>query len=176
MHTPAPVRDTPRPGLVRAAWRSGAFAALGSTLAAAALSRHFTRHAASTTNATSHWLWDRAAFRVHRVTLRHTVAGYLIHHASSVFWALFFEAWRQRAPRRAATKAATVAVTAALVDYRVVPRRLTPGFEAHLPRGAVALVYAAFALGLLAGSRRRGTRTHRRAAAAPRAPQRRRAP
>jgi hypothetical protein len=38
------------------------------------------------------------------------------------------------------------------VDYHVVPRRLTPGFEMRVSKSALALVYAALALGLWASS------------------------
>ena len=56
-----------------------------------------------------------------------------------------------RPPSRAvpARGAATSAI-AYVVDYHVVPRRLTPGFELRLPGAALAGIYAAMALGLAA--------------------------
>jgi hypothetical protein len=57
--------------------------------------------------------------------------------------------------------AATAAV-ACFVDYRVARGRFQPGFEKHLDRGSLTLVYASFALGLFVGDwlevrrRRRG--------------------
>jgi hypothetical protein len=108
--------------------------------------------AVSGTNATSHWIWGRAAWYARRGDLRHTVLGYAIHHASSVFWATLFEAWNAWRPPAGSSaiagRALGVAAVAALVDYRVVPKRLTPGFEAHLGRPAIAGVYLAFAAGL----------------------------
>ena len=139
--------------VLRRALRSGAAASIVSIVVAAGLGRRRTGSAASAANAPSHWIWKRRALRRHGLSARYTLPGYLIHHASSVWWALAFEAWRQHRPRHALAKAAAVSALAALVDYRVVPKRLTPGFEAHLSRPAVALVYAAFAAGLAWGAR-----------------------
>ena len=44
--------------------------------------------------------------------------------------------------------ALATATLAAVVDYTITPRRLTPGFEKRLPASALVMVYAAFALGL----------------------------
>ncbi|RPE76915.1 hypothetical protein EDC50_2167 [Vulcaniibacterium tengchongense] len=149
---------------------SATCASVLSTWVVSLAGRKATGSAASATNATSHWLWGERARRVHRVDVRHTVAGYAIHHASSFFWALFYEAWRERRPRsRAWPPALAVSAAAYLVDYHVVPRRLTPGFERHLGGPAMAATYAAFALGLTLAaalrSRVRAPGPHRPAAA-----------
>ena len=131
---------------------SGTLASLLSTAAIAALSRYETCRAVRGTNDTSHWLWGDAAFRVRRLDARHTFAGPAIQHACSVFWAIGYEVW-QRRPARARTtiaRAAGIAALAAAVDYTVVPKRLTPGFERHLSKPAMVGVYAAFAAGLAA--------------------------
>ncbi len=76
--------------------------------------------------------------------------GYAIHHASSYFWAVFHEYWREARPRTSpAASAATITAVAYVVDYHVVPRRLTPGFERHLSGRAMFATYAAFGAGLL---------------------------
>lgn len=112
--------------------------------------RRTTGSASAGTNATSHWVWGDRAARVKRTDLKHTGLGYLIHHASSFFWAVFHEAWRERRPGTApVVSAATVATVAYVVDYHVVPRRLTPGFERHLSGRAMFATYAAFGAGLL---------------------------
>jgi hypothetical protein len=41
---------------------------------------------------------------------------------------------------------------AAFVDYRLTPKRLTPGFEAHLSRSSMLGVFAAIGVGLAAGA------------------------
>jgi len=142
---------------------SGTLASLLSTLALGAACRLRGASFASGSNATSQWLWGRSAWRRQRVDVRHTVVGYAIHHASSVFWATAFEAWQllRPPPARGMTlrRAVTVAAVAGVVDYTLVPKRLTPGFEAHLRPTTIPLVYAAFALGLALcprpGARRR---------------------
>jgi hypothetical protein len=96
--------------------------------------------------------------------LRHTALGYTIHHASSVFRAILFKSWnawrRPAGSSGLAGCALGVAAVAALVDYRVVPKRLTPGCEAQLGRPVITRVYPAFAAGLACcvAARRRGAR------------------
>jgi hypothetical protein len=65
-----------------------------------------------------------------------------------VFWALFYEALADRMAPLA--RGAAVSALAYVVDYHVVPRRLTPGFEMRLGRPALAAIYAALAFGLSA--------------------------
>ena len=108
-------------------------------------------------NAISHWIWGDRALRQEQADLRHTLTGYLIHHAASVFWGvLYARAWATRreaqAPRPALAGAAVASSVACFVDYRLTPRRLTPGFEHHLSRPALGMVYGCFALGLAAGA------------------------
>lgn len=124
-----------------------------SIAAAALLARPRTGSAVSVANAPSHWLWGESARYRHDVTLSHTLTGFAIHHASSVFWAVAHEAAVDRLRVRPEAVAPVVATTAMAVDYRVVPKRLTPGFERHLGRGSLIAVYAAFAAGLAIGSR-----------------------
>ena len=76
----------------------------------------------------------------------------------SVFWALVFERFRPRPGTPALLPAAATSALACFVDYRVTPQRLTPGFERRLSRKSLALVYAAFAIGLAAGAALYGAR------------------
>src|SRR5690606_31585640 len=78
-----------------------------------------------------------------------------VHHASSVWWACAFELLRPRRamPRGRAVRATGVAALAYVVDYHVVPRRLSPGFEHRIGRAGMCAAYAAFALGLYLASR-----------------------
>ena len=112
---------------------------------------------AAPTNAISHWFFGDPSLREDAPSLRYTVTGYLIHHASSVFWGvLHAKAWgaRQEAkrPLPAIAGAAVAAGVANLVDYQLTPRRLTPGFEHRLGKPEMANVYACFAIGLAIGS------------------------
>lgn len=135
--------------------RSGSIASLASTCVVSVFSRLRVGYAAAGTNAASQWLWYPGARFARAPSWRHTVIGYLIHHASSLLWAAGYEATR---PARASTsgrvaRAAMIASLAYVVDYHVVPRRLSPGFEHKVgPIGMVA-VYAAFAAGLWASTR-----------------------
>jgi hypothetical protein len=88
-------------------------------------------------------------------SLRYTIVGYGIHHATSVFWALWYEKVRHQLPpaeSTAAVLAPAVATAAAAyaVDFHFAPRRLTPGFERRLSQRSLLMVYGAFALGLAA--------------------------
>ncbi|HVJ36714.1 MAG TPA: hypothetical protein VM687_02800 [Stenotrophomonas sp.] len=136
-----------------ALWRalgSGTCASLCSTVVVSWLSHRRTTAVPAATNATSQWVWGRQAHRRDGWSLRHTLAGYVIHHASSLFWAAGFE-WLRRGRRAAApvaTLAAATTTVAYLVDYRVVPPRLSPGFDRRLRRADLLPIYVAFGLGL----------------------------
>lgn len=133
----------------------GGAAGVLSALALAALGRAEGVSAAAPLNAPSHWLWGRRALRQDGMTARHTAVGALVHQASSFFWGVFYELLQagRHAPNGATrlADAAAVTVAAAVVDLRLVPQRLTPGFERRLSRRSVALVYASFAVGLALG-------------------------
>ncbi len=115
-----------------------------------------TGSAVAPVNAVSHWLWPREALRRDGVSLKHTATGLLTHYLASLLWAGLFEARRHRRRRptagNALVDAAAVTALAAAVDLKLVPDRLTPGFERRLAPRSVGLVYAGFAAGLaLAG-------------------------
>jgi hypothetical protein len=111
-------------------------------------------------NAVTHCLWPRRALRQRGFSLRHTVIGFAIHEASAIFWAMLFEtligrmpdARQRQQPVATATAAAVTAATAYLVDYKVVPQRFTPGFEAHLSGKSLTAVYVALGAGLFAAA------------------------
>jgi hypothetical protein len=136
---------------------AGSVASLSST-AALALAGHWENgDPAAPVNAISHWLWDRRALRQNGPSLRHTLIGFLIHHSASIFWGtLHARAWgcRPRAKELgpALAVAGATAAFAYFVDYRLTPRRLTPGFEHRLSSKSMLAVYVCFALGLAAGS------------------------
>ncbi|WP_341845015.1 hypothetical protein [Caballeronia fortuita] len=68
---------------------------------------------------------------------------------SAVFWGVLFEALCAKRPRPAkiVTAAATTALIAYVVDYHAVPKRVTPGFEAHLSTRSLAMTYVALGAG-----------------------------
>lgn len=140
--------------------RSGSIASVLSTAVVSCFSRHRVGAAAAGTNSASQWIWYPQARFAHQPSWRHTATGYLIHHASSVFWACAYHATapERAAPAGRAARAAGVAALAYYVDYHVVPRRLSPGFEHKIGPLGLWAVYGAFAAGLLAGTRRASTR------------------
>ena len=136
---------------------SGGSASVISTLALAALGKRETNSVFAPTNAVSHWIWGDKAFKHDGPSLRYTLTGYLIHHASATFWGVLFERLLGRKLDNksvAATLATSAAATAVacLTDYKATPPRLRPGYEERLTTPSVALVYGAFAVGLFAAT------------------------
>lgn len=106
-------------------------------------------------NATSHWLHGDRAGRSGAADMQHTAVGYATHHASAVFWGFVFETLRARRQTHDAASiigdAAIVSALAAVVDYGIVPKRITPGWETVLDNRSVAAGFVALAGGLALG-------------------------
>lgn len=151
-----PLRPPPLKHSLARAVLAGGCASVLSAMALVAAGRRQAGSAAAPLNAVSHWWWDREALRRQEADVRHTVLGYATHHVASTFWGAALAAFLHWRPQ-AATKSGVVAAGAAtsalacLVDFKLTPRRLTPGFEHRLSSGALAATYIAFALGLAAG-------------------------
>jgi hypothetical protein len=133
--------------------RAGIIASLLSAAVLAEASRREARSPFACLNATSHWVWGDEAARHQAPTLRYTATGYVIHHAASCFWGVLYERILgeqvDRLPAPAQVGAGLVAAAfACVVDYRLVPHRLSPGFELRLSRRSIAAGYLAFGLGL----------------------------
>lgn len=136
---------------IRQAMASGSVASIVSTAVLAGCGTRDCRSAYAPVNAVSHWLWRDTAVYQQRATLRYTLAGYVIHHAMSILWAVAYEAWLGKRPRPAwqvCTAGLGVAGAACLVDLKATPQRLTPGFERRLSGPSLAGVYVAFGIGL----------------------------
>jgi hypothetical protein len=151
--------EFPRPNFLRlllSAMTTGTVASLATTGTLGLLARLEGQDPLQPINATSHWLHGPQAGRTRRVDLEHTGVGYATNHAAAVFWALPFTWWLARHPRRSgaeiAAGAAATAAVAAVVDYGLVPRRLTPGWEHAVSSRSVATAFGALALGLAAGA------------------------
>ena len=136
---------------------SGTVASMVSAAALALLAKAEGKGALQPTNATSHWLKGPQAVARNEADAAHTLLGLATHHASSVFWALPFEAWLSTRPRRSSVEllrdATVMSTIAAAVDYGVVPKRLTPGWDLVLSKRSLVATYAALAIGLAVGSR-----------------------
>lgn len=136
---------------------SGTTSSLLSTVALAALGKGEAGSMFAPTNAISHWIWGDKAARRDRPSLRYTMTGYLIHHASATFWAVLFERFMgdklDKSNIAQTMQAATAAsAVACFTDYQLTPKRLHPGYEKRLSRPSLTVVYGAFGLGLAAGA------------------------
>lgn len=144
--------DSIRRGVV-----SGAVASVLSTVALSVRGKRDSGSAVAPVNAVSHWIYGDKAIRRERPSTKYTLPGYLIHHASATFWAVLYERYFRRKldrrdPARMLGAAATTSALACFTDYQLTPPRLRPGFEQRLDRTSLAMVYAVFGLGLVAGS------------------------
>jgi len=164
----------------RAALISGSAASALSTIALAVCGKIEEDSFAGPINGPSQWLWGEGEARTRRCTLRHTVAGYVIHHLASIFWATFYERIfvdrplrrhgrksdvsqsppYEKAPAQIVLEAAATTAFACVVDYRLTPKRFRPGFRKHIGTPSMVVVYGAFAAGLALATlaRRRSTR------------------
>lgn len=136
---------------------AGTVASVVSTALLAALGKRQAGSAVAPTNAVSHWLWGDESLHAQQPSLRHTLAGYITHHGACIFWATLYS-WlhghREDAKTLPRAVAGGIATSAAayVVDYKVVPKRLTPGFEHRLSAGGMAATYAALAAGFALGA------------------------
>jgi hypothetical protein len=131
---------------------SGTVASIASTISLAILGKAELDKSTAPINGPSQWIWGKHALYENCFSLQYTVVGYAIHHAASLFWAILHEKFRQglsSSPQIVAIVPAIVTTTAAyVVDFYVIPKRLTPGFEHRLSRRSLLLVYGTFAFGL----------------------------
>ena len=110
-------------------------------------------------NAPAHWVHGDESIRREDVSAQHTLLGAAIHTASAMLWAGLYETLQARRERRTVTgalvDAAGVAALAAVVDLKLVPERLTPGFQHRMSDKSLLMVYGSFALGLALGGLQR---------------------
>lgn len=134
---------------------SGLAATLLSLAALAWRGRTDTGSPAAPLNAVSHIVWGDESLRRDEATGRHTLVGGVLHAASALFWARIYDWMRaQRAvptPSSALVDAAALTLAAAVVDLKLVPRRVTPGFERRLTPASLTAVYVAVGAGLAIG-------------------------
>jgi hypothetical protein len=143
---------TVREGLV-----SGTIAGLLSAAVLLATGKREAGSAVAPINAESHWLWGDESLTQDRPTLRHTLTGIVTHQLSTVFWATLYALVRgdRKAVKgvpEALIGGVATSVAAAAIDYTLVPKRFTPGFENRLSTGSMVAVFAAIAGGIAIGS------------------------
>lgn len=105
-------------------------------------------------NAVAHLVVGSRAFLIDDFAPVVTLLGLLVHVASIVLWAVVFSllAGRLRGWRLGAA-AAAFAGAAYVVDQRLTPARLAPGFERSLSGLETAAIYVVFAVALGLGVR-----------------------
>lgn len=165
------------PSILHGALQSGTSAALATAAVAAIAGKCETGSFAAPLNATSHILWGEEAARQDKFSFRYTLAGFLLNHGASIFWASIYErrmrggrddGRRRRISRlspdelgpagKPLAEAAGVTAAAYLIDYHVIPKRFTPGFERRLSGKSLCAIFAALAIGLAARDVLDGTR------------------
>ena len=134
---------------------AGAAAAAATTGAILCLGHQRDQSAWAPLNAVSHIAFgDEAALHT-ELSARYTGTGTALNSAAMMTWAAVYAGAMQLVPRRtwpvAVATGAGVSALAYVVDYYVVPRRLTPGFEKRLGGGSMFAIYSALAAGLAAG-------------------------
>lgn len=145
---------------------SGTIAGIATTLAASLAGKREEGSYAAPLNATSHIIWGDKAARKDNVSVKYTGTGYLLNHASAIFWALFYELWFGRRSMLGRTNrgdagklepliepilgAAVITAEAYLIDYYLIPKRFTPGFEKRLSGKSLAAIFGVLAVGLAA--------------------------
>jgi hypothetical protein len=133
--------------LVARAIAAGSLAGLATTATLAVCGARDAGSGAAPINATSHVLWGDEAGTTDAIDIKHTVPGLLINTGAGIFWALVNELVLARLKDRdraaAVASGAAVAGLAYVVDYHLIPRRLTPGWELRLSRRSVALGFVA---------------------------------
>jgi hypothetical protein len=158
---------------------SGTLGGLAAAAAASLAGKREDDHYAAPLNATSHIIWGDEAAHQDKPSLKYTLTGFLLNHASAIFWALFYEkllgrgesredqGWRRpknwneggRGRQKESSgepllkpllEAAVVTAGAYVTDYYLVPKRFTPGFEKRLSGRSLFGIYVALAVGLAA--------------------------
>lgn len=112
-------------------------------------------------NAVSHIPWGDEAARREDLSWKFTATGFALNAAAVTSWAAIHEWLAGEAADRGDVAGvmlggAAVSGLAYVVDYHVVPPRLTPGFEKRLSGKSMIGVYSVLALGLALGSLLRG--------------------
>lgn len=143
--------------VIQRALVSGAASSILSTVAMAVVGKKETGSPYAATNAVSHYVHGKKANFRNRFSLRYTVPGYLIHHASATFWSFVFErvmggVLDQKNPSGVLAAAAATSAFAAFTDYKLTPRPLQPGYEKRVSNKALGVVYAGLAVGMAVGA------------------------
>lgn len=144
---------------IKRALTSGTIAGLATAAATALAGKRDIGSYAAPLNATSHVVWGESAALQNKPSLKYTLTGFMLNHASAIFWAAIYEKFFGARSARSAARSlplrpllgATVVTAGAYAfDYYLIPQRLTPGFEKRLSGRSLLAVFGVLALGLAA--------------------------
>ncbi len=128
---------------------AGAMVFAATAAAAALRGRKDSGSAVAPINATSHVVYGPEASSADAPDLRHTLPGLAINAGASVFWAIVYERLFSRGDTvKSLLGGGVVAALAYLIDYHLVPKRLTPGWEERVSGRSLAIIFGAMALSL----------------------------
>ena len=103
-------------------------------------------------NATSHWLQGNSAARLQSADLAHTVPGIMTNQAAAMFWGAILGTYFALSPPRSNAgifrDAAVLGALALVIDYGLLPRKLSPGWHLALSRSSVLMGFMSMSLGL----------------------------
>ena len=139
----------PDRSLVADALATGAITAVATFALPALLRARRGEPVAAAFNAESHVLWGEEAARHDGITPEYTGVGAATHFGACFFWSAIYEAVMgdavRTSPREDFAGAAAVAAGAYVIDYHVVPKRFTPGFEMRFSPGDMLAFFATLA-------------------------------
>jgi len=106
-------------------------------------------------NGSSHWLWGDGDASHGRADLAHSAVGGITNIGAGLMWGALFGALRDQRrsePGQIIRDGAILGAVAGLLDYGLLPRRFSPGWELALSGRSVVLSMAAMAAGAVVGS------------------------
>jgi hypothetical protein len=133
---------------------TGGIAAAATTATVALCGRAVEGNAIAPLNAISHIAWGDQAARQDDASWKYTATGLALNTAAVGSWAALYEALfgHRRSLTHRLAGGAAVSAFAYFIDYFVVPKRLTPGFEMRLSNKSLFAIYATLAASLGLGS------------------------
>ena len=104
-------------------------------------------------NAISHIIWGDEAATHEAASVKYTMPGVVLNAAAVTGWAgvhelIFGGRRRPRSFGGAIAGGAVVSALAYVIDYHIVPDRVTPGFEKRLSNQSLAAIYTTLAVSL----------------------------
>lgn len=138
----------------------GKMAGVTTAVAAAACGQIENRNAIAPINAISHIVYGDEAIQSNEFSLKYTITGLTLNSAANSTWAALYELCFGEAAEQGNVPLSllggvVISSVAYITDYHLVPPRLTPGFEEHLSRRSLFIIYAVLALSLGIGGLRR---------------------